>query len=143
MPPLGAKTAFGAPESVSKVGKGGGVVWTKNPFEADGRAALLVLRFEQGLAAFTSEFAERVEAYAKENAPWSDRTGDARAGLTARGQQRLVQYSITLFHTVEYGLWLEVRWSGRYAIIRPTLEVMGPQLMDELSIVKLVTKGGG
>jgi hypothetical protein len=136
------QTAFGAPESALRSG-GGGLVWSKNPFASDGRAALLILRLTRGLASYTEGFAQRVQAYARENAPWQDRTGDARSGLTAKGQQRLHQYSITLFHTVEYGLWLEVRWSGKYAIIRPTLEVMGPQFMAELELRELVIAGGG
>jgi hypothetical protein len=138
-----AKTAFGAPESISKVGSGGGVVWKNNPFQSDGRAALLILRLQRGLASYTEGFAKRVEEYAKEHAIWQDRTGDARRGLTAKGEQRLTEYKITLFHTVDYGLWLEVRWNGKYAVIRPTLEVMGDQLMQELDLRKLVMAGGG
>jgi len=33
-----------------------------------------------------------------------------------------------VYHTMPYGLWLEVRWSGRYAIIGPTMLHIAPQL---------------
>jgi hypothetical protein len=78
------------------------------------------------------EFAQEVEDYAKENAPWEDRTSDAREGLTATATTTVFHYVIDLYHTVEYGIWLEVRWTGRFAIILPTIEVKGPELMARL-----------
>lgn len=134
------KPDIGSAETVGKQtgGVGGnGIKWTNNPWFGNGKAAVFVLALEAGIAKFTEGFAQQVEDYAKENAPWEDRTGEAREGLTAKGEQRLTKYTITLFHTVEYGLWLEVRWSGKYAIIRPTLEVMGPRLMAELATAGL------
>jgi hypothetical protein len=139
--------ALGTPTGVEHVmttptpGKAGGIRWHTNPFVGNGRAAMLVLQMEVGLAAATAGFAKEVEAYAKEHAPWHDRTGDARSGLTATAEQRLVRYTITLYHTVDYGIWLEVRWNGKYAIILPTIEHMGHVLMERLSIALLVTKG--
>ncbi len=62
-----------------------------------------------------------VEAYAKDEAAWVDRTGNARQGL-----QGLVEdlsetmVAITLKGGVDYQIWLELK--PRYAIILPTLE---------------------
>src|SRR5262245_15447723 len=125
--------------------RGGRIRWITNPFDGNGKAGRFILHMHAGLAAFTTGFARRVEQYAKENAPWEDRTGDARQGLKATGEQRLVYYAITLFHTVDYGIWLEVRWDGKYAIILPTLEAMGPELMRELAVLDLdgIAKLGG
>lgn len=74
-------------------------------------------------------YAPRVEAYAKTHAPWTDRTGNARNGLAARSYREGDEQGIVLFHQVPYGLWLEVRFSGRYAIIDPTIAEMGPVVM--------------
>lgn len=60
--------------------------------------------------------------YAKDNAPWEDRTGDARAGLDIDVDQENDSIYITLYHTVDYGLYLEVIESGKFATIMPTLE---------------------
>lgn len=79
------------------------------------------------------DLAEDVEAYAKENAPWQDQTGEARDGLTAEAISSFVVPSIVLYHTVDYGIWLEVKNSGEYAIIIPTLEQMGPEVMARVS----------
>jgi hypothetical protein len=116
---------------------GSGIIWSTNPFAKGGSAATLVLKMHAGLAAVTSGFAQNVQEYAREHAPWEDRTGDARGGLTAEGRQRLTSYSIILYHTVDYGIWLEVRWDGKYAIILPTIEHMGHELMDRLQIALL------
>jgi hypothetical protein len=79
-----------------------------------------------------------VQEYARSHAPWEDRTGDARDGLTAEGDFSFVSYTITLYHTVDYGIWLETRWHGKYAIILPTIEVMGPRFMAELAAAEVM-----
>lgn len=71
----------------------------------------------------------RAESYARGNAPWVDRTGNARNGLFAEHSKTpMVVHRLVIYHTMPYGLWLEVRWSGRYAIIGPTMFNMAPQL---------------
>ena len=67
-------------------------------------------------------FAAKIEAYAKARAPWTDRTGNARQGLTARSFRTATAVTLVLFHAVEYGIWLEVANAGNYAIILRALE---------------------
>src|SRR5689334_21625761 len=64
-----------------------------------------------------------LEAYAKENAPWTDQTGAARQSLHAWVED-LAKDTVTLFlsHGVKYGLYLEARFSGAYSVIWPTIE---------------------
>lgn len=79
------------------------------------------------------EFMVKMVDYAKSNAPWNDRTGAARAGIDAdvsTTNKDVIEAS--LFHTVDYGIFLEVRWGGELAIIIPTIETLGPQMMAEL-----------
>jgi len=80
-----------------------------------------------------ADAAVRVESSAKQNAPWEDQTGDARANLRAQATVEGTDVILTLEHGVEYGLWLEVIQSGSYAIIMPTLEQEGPGIMDEVA----------
>jgi len=72
-------------------------------------------------------------AYAQDNAPWEDRTGDARAGLDAdvRMEGEVIVWEMS--HSVDYGLYLETRWNGKFAIIMPTLEMFAPQIGRGLS----------
>lgn len=73
--------------------------------------------------------APRATSYARRNAPWTDRTTNARNGLFAVHQKvPMVVHRLVTYHTMSYGLWLEVRWSGRYAIIGPTMLHIAPEL---------------
>lgn len=80
-----------------------------------------------------SSMAPEVENYAKMNAPWTDRTGNARNGLAARPFRDAQSVGVIIYHQVSYGIWLEVKWSGRYAIINPTIDAMGPAVMKRFN----------
>lgn len=87
----------------------------------------------------TTDFgAARGEDQMKLKAPWTDRTGAARAGLhknvdhsgtSAIGFKR---HTITFAHGVDYGIWLEVANSGKYQIIMPTVLAVGKEVMKAL-----------
>lgn len=70
---------------------------------------------------------------AKINAPWKDRTGDARRGLTATRRKEGNKHTLTLFHMVEYGIWLEVRFGGKNAIIEPTIDKFYPVVIRQIA----------
>jgi len=86
-------------------------------------------RADRFITAATAYHATRAVAYARQNAPWADRTTNARNGLFARAERDAPVYRLIIGHSVPYGVWLEVRWSGRYQIIRPTVDHEGPELM--------------
>lgn len=79
------------------------------------------------------------EGHMKTNAPWTDQTGAARNGLHAKVQSTPVTIGIVLYHSVPYGVFLEVRWDGRYAIIVPTIQEFGPIFLA--TIAKLTFQG--
>jgi len=105
----------------------------------------LVKRFNETVCV---KFAAEAEQYAKTNAPWEDRTGDARkllkgyvlgedVQLDMRKQEDgktvnsdTVTISGTGFagfgvaHRVEYGKYLETANSNKYAILKPVIEAM-------------------
>lgn len=95
-----------------------GLIWFKANVEA---------RLDEEL----EDFARECEVYMKANAPWEDRTGDAREGLSAEATENEVKGNkgVTLAHGVTYGVYLEFKDGGKFAIIIPTMEVMGPELM--------------
>lgn len=84
------------------------------------------------------------ENYMKTHAPWTDRTTNARNGLAARytGSEKGV-HEMVLFHQVDYGIWLEVKDDGKYAIILPTIQEMGPRVMKDLVNILDRIKGEG
>lgn len=77
-------------------------------------------------------FAALMEAWAKANAVWTDRTGNARQGLTGRAVATATGVVIYLFHTMDYGYYLEVANAGRFAIILRTMEAHYALLMAAL-----------
>lgn len=110
---------------------GGGISW-------DDRRLLNNLRTfnaraDRAITAAIGYHATRAVAYARTNARWRDQTGNARNGLFARAERDAPVYRIIIGHSVPYGVWLEVRWAGRYAILRPTVDHEGPELMRTVS----------
>lgn len=74
-------------------------------------------------------FAPQLETYAKENANWVDRTGNARQALYAVAVNVAPGTAIIyLVHGMEYGVFLELKYQGRYAIIARTLAYFHPKI---------------
>lgn len=86
--------------------------------------------WDDAVAEAFKDAAEDVKTAAQQNAHWADRTGDARAGLDTAVENNNGEVVMTLFHTVEYGLWLEVIQNGRFATIMPTLEEYAPRAFN-------------
>lgn len=77
--------------------------------------------------------AGELESKMKSNRPWTDRTGMAKATLSARvSQPDENTVRITLSHGVEYGIWLELAHEKNYAIIAPTIREEGPRVVEGL-----------
>lgn len=75
--------------------------------------------------------AKNLESYAKQKAPWTDRTGMARKSLRGsayRHKSNVVR--IELAHGVDYGIWLELAHEKRFAIVRPTIELKGNEVLE-------------
>lgn len=75
------------------------------------------------------------EQWMKETAPWTDRTGNARAGLHVEVTQApAVLAELTFAHgeDVPYGIWLEIANQGRFAIIAPAVDYWGSRLMQDV-----------
>lgn len=101
-------------------------------------------RVDTYIAAAMDYQADKCVGYMKENAPWRDRTSNARNGLRAETEWKPKKsYAIFLFHSMSYGIWLEIRWAGKYAIILPTLKVQGPATLRLVNNLFGKLKAGG
>lgn len=107
--------------------KGSGIKWDENTLVPG--INVFDSRVNSALYAATELHASQAEAQMRANAPWTDRTGNARSGLRGEAFHEVNRHGFDLFHSVPYGLWLEVRWGGRYAIIGPTLQHQGVECM--------------
>lgn len=73
-----------------------------------------------------------IENHAKENAPWQDRTANARQSLYTVVDEQRDRVTIYLSHGVDYGIYLELRYQGQYAIIERTLEYFYKDIQDSV-----------
>lgn len=77
-------------------------------------------------------WAAQMETYAKSHHKWKDRSGAATSGIRATVTREGRNTVINLYHTAEHGIWLEVRWAGKFAILMPTIDLFGPRVLDSL-----------
>ena len=85
------------------------------------------------LLMFAQNKAIQLQAEMKAQRPWKDRTGQAKASLSAVvSSPNESTVRITLAHGVDYGIWLELAHGKNYAIIVPTIDRAGPQMISEL-----------
>jgi hypothetical protein len=107
-----------------------GLVWYFDTLTPSLVAAPVALR--KAVQVFTEVQSQKVQDYMRNNAPWTDRTGNARGGLFAQARHSDAVNAIVFYHTMPYGIFLEVSNGGTYAIIVPTLNHEGRRVMSEL-----------
>ena len=106
------------------------------------RLGTLTNKIGAAVLMYTSTKAIEYEAYMKINRPWTDRSFKAKNSLNTKvSQPKPTLIRMTLAHGVEYGIWLELANEKKYAIIGPTINVKGSDLVagmnNLLSKIKL------
>lgn len=76
--------------------------------------------------------AKEIEARMKEEAPWTDRTGEARKKLRTEVEVDGTKTTIHLVSGAPHGQYLELRWGGRWAIVSPTIPRAAIEIALEL-----------
>jgi hypothetical protein len=100
-----------------------------------------------------TSYASRMEEYARANAPWNDRTTNARAGLTGEAVSEGGSVRVYLYHTADpYGPYLELGTAPRdnghpgmapRPIILPTIQAHQTELMESAARLVLGLLSGG
>jgi len=111
---------------------GARIVWTNPPAHLAAKVAALGPAFGAALGAVGASVAFAGEARAKADAPWTNQTGAARAGLHGTSAVAGLGLEVVLAHGVDYGVWLELANQGRYGVIPGTLQVMAADLEAQL-----------
>jgi hypothetical protein len=108
-------------------------------YELDGNR-LSVKQFEvkflSGVSGLMRLSAARGETFMKHNAPWTDRTTNARNGLFAKYRRQARDVFLIIFgHSVDYGVYLEEGTENmrEYPIIRPAIAYIGKQIQFSLN----------
>lgn len=90
-------------------------------------------QIHSAVLAIAYRYAAEIEAYMKQNASWTDRTGNARQTLHTEVRDVALQMlDIVLKHGVKYGINLELDYGGRYAIIGPTIDIYAPHIWNDI-----------
>ena len=94
---------------------------------------------KQALDFYTSDLSRDMELYAKQNHPWTNRTGNAERGLHTNVTKSKAGWSqtIQLSHgsDIFYGYYLENSMGKRFAIIEPTMRVFSSRVISELGSI--------
>lgn len=90
-------------------------------------------QIRQAVLDAAAEIAAELERDAQATAPWTDRTGNARKGLTGAVDVAGDLVAIYLSHTVSYGVFLELARGGKYAVIMPTIERALPRVFERIA----------
>lgn len=80
-----------------------------------------------GLYADTAS--KKMEGEAKKNAPWTDRTGNARNSIQGDFGWQGNKAVITLSGNMDYSVWLELAHGKKYAILKPTIDKFTPEIL--------------
>lgn len=87
------------------------------------RAQMINQRLAPGMLMVSQTMALKIQEWAQENAPWTDRTSNARQTLNAKAYLEGAHHvCIELRHGVEYGIWLELAHQRRFAILEKSIE---------------------
>ena len=84
-----------------------------------------------------ANFIEAV-GYAQSNAPWTDRTGDARKSIDYRNLSTKDKISFWLIMQVYYGVYLELANGGKYRILVPTMTIYEVKIKKYLGKIWVV-----
>jgi hypothetical protein len=87
----------------------------------------------RGVFAIGQRWAPEIANWMKDNAPWTDRTGNARQTLWSDVDQVVnTMVEIIFAHGMDYGIFLELNNAGRYAIIGPALDHFAPLIWADV-----------
>lgn len=113
-----------------------GIRWTRPPAELAVAIERYGDRALQAVAAVAQYAATQMQNDAKAQATWTDRTGNARTGIFGTSEADFGAKVVTIYLShgavIDYGVWLELANSGRYAVIMRTMQAHYQPLMDML-----------
>jgi 23S rRNA A2030 N6-methylase RlmJ len=116
-----------------------GLVWVEPPEKLARNIAAYGQKVLAAVHAVADFVAGKMQNESRQNAPWTDRTGNARSGLFSVVTQQAAEALVTVYlshgHTIDYGKFLELAHGQRYAIVMPTIQANLPalkQMLDDL-----------
>lgn len=116
---------------------GASFTWDTSKFKS---AKHMEAKLQRALYGVVKYWDGPIERHMKHNAPWTDRTTNARNGLFAVAQKsgRTIAgstFAIVLGHSVDYGVYLEEGTENMRArpIVMPTIQIYAPKVIGTLT----------
>lgn len=109
-----------------------GITWIRPPSDLQASITKYGDRAIAATKTLADRYAQKMQGEARQNASWQDRTGNARSGLMGETKATRDVITIYLYHSMWYGVFLELARGGRYAIILPTLQKNISELAQDL-----------
>jgi hypothetical protein len=107
--------------------------WESRPEDVFGHMAQSYERaLYLGVRAVLTGFAPQIEAWMKANAPWSDKTGNARQALYTALEENEKHLILIADHGMEYGIFLETIKAGQWGIVAPAIDHFAPQIFNAI-----------
>lgn len=95
-----------------------------------GNLASAETKTQTAIRMYATEGAKKMQNYAKQNRPWTDRTGQARQRLIGWVETFSTKTRIHIGHGVNYGIYLELSHEKKYAILQPTVNAVSPEILQ-------------
>lgn len=112
---------------------GASVNWNGTDRAMAERVATYAKRLLDAVYQLAARWAIRIADDARRGAPWTNRTGAARASLFGRVVRLATGAMIIVGHGVHYGIYLERRWGGKWAAVMPALQRAYAPVMASLA----------
>ena len=91
------------------------------------------IKTRAALGLYADTVSKKMETHAKTNYKWTPRSGAAHQRLNSRWKWHGSVVRVELSHGVDYGIYLEFLNERRYAIIKPTIDLISPKAIKGLS----------
>lgn len=88
------------------------------------------LKIHTALSLYGKTAASQLEASAKREAPWIDRTTNARNSIQGKFKWEGDRAVVELSGNMDYFVYLELAMGKRYAILVPTIQRHGPGIVS-------------
>jgi len=123
---------------MSGLSSNSGIRWRTPPSELARSLEQYGDKVLTAVGAVAQYIATQMQDSAKANAPWEDRTGNARSGLFGTSEVDYANKIVTIYlshsASLDYGIWLELcgengLGAGKYAIVMQTMQAHYEPLM--------------
>lgn len=96
--------------------------------------ARLATENKEKLDKYAEKSGLKLEAYAKQNTPWQNITGQARRTLKGGKEWEGDKVDIYISGNMEYSPYLEYKNDGKYAILKPTIDALSREILEGIRL---------